>query len=157
MRIPAYLTTSRHNVFYFRWSIPKSTHPDRKTNDRAPRTMPLYAKRRSVLTGYEVTLSWLRGYSTPRRGKWVVNLCFRWISPLIRLCRRCRQPFQLNQAAHIERQVLEPDPRLGANNADATHPGKAEEQFRTPVKPSKLSFYSSPLHGRHQNRTNSLL
>jgi len=33
MHIPAYLTTSRHRVFYFRWPLPKSKHPQNKTSD----------------------------------------------------------------------------------------------------------------------------
>jgi len=30
---PSYLTTSRHRVFYFRWPLPKSTHPHQKMRD----------------------------------------------------------------------------------------------------------------------------
>lgn len=33
MRVPAYLTTSRHGVFYFRWPLPKSQHPHHKATD----------------------------------------------------------------------------------------------------------------------------
>lgn len=33
MNIPAYLTTSRHRIFYFRWPIPKSRHPQRKASE----------------------------------------------------------------------------------------------------------------------------
>jgi len=30
MHISSYLTASRHNVFYFRWPLPRSLHPYRK-------------------------------------------------------------------------------------------------------------------------------
>ncbi|RJK96610.1 hypothetical protein D3P06_17520 [Paracoccus aestuarii] len=30
MRLAAYLSRSRHGVFYFRWPIPASLHPDQK-------------------------------------------------------------------------------------------------------------------------------
>ncbi|WP_415839777.1 DUF6538 domain-containing protein [Paracoccus yeei] len=30
MRLAAYLSRSRHGVFYFRWPIPARLHPDRK-------------------------------------------------------------------------------------------------------------------------------
>ena len=30
MRLTAYLSTSRHGVFYFRWPIPATLHPERK-------------------------------------------------------------------------------------------------------------------------------
>ena len=30
MRLTAYLSTSRHGVFYFRWPLPATTHPERK-------------------------------------------------------------------------------------------------------------------------------
>lgn len=33
MHISSYLTASRHNVFYFRWPLPKSLHPCRKSSD----------------------------------------------------------------------------------------------------------------------------
>ena len=33
MHVPAYLTTSRHNILYFRWPIPKSSHPQNKASD----------------------------------------------------------------------------------------------------------------------------
>jgi len=33
MHNPAYLTTSRHRIFYFRWPLPKSKHPHHKASD----------------------------------------------------------------------------------------------------------------------------
>lgn len=33
MHISSYLTASRHNVFYFRWPLPKTLHPCRKPSD----------------------------------------------------------------------------------------------------------------------------
>ena len=33
MHNPAYLTTSRHRIFYFRWPLPKSIHPYNKASD----------------------------------------------------------------------------------------------------------------------------
>tara|TARA_Y100000590_G_scaffold252746_1_gene283790 strand:+ start:587 stop:877 length:291 start_codon:yes stop_codon:yes gene_type:complete len=33
MKIPTYLTLSRHNVFYFRYPIPASLHPKAKQTD----------------------------------------------------------------------------------------------------------------------------
>lgn len=33
MRLAAYLSTSRHGIFYFRWPIPPSLHPEQKRRD----------------------------------------------------------------------------------------------------------------------------
>jgi len=33
MRNPTYLSTSRHGIFYFRWLIPASRHPERTRSD----------------------------------------------------------------------------------------------------------------------------